>query len=84
MPSIGVVKDDLIHMGTVGKHRRHPGFGQHIDPGAGEIMPDGTHRGRGHDGIADPVGGSDEQAIDMSGQALAGIHVAPICLGQAE
>jgi hypothetical protein len=62
------IDDDVIHMGAVGKHRRHPGFGQHADPGAGKLRR--MARTAGVVMTASPIQlvDRDQQALDMMGQ----------------
>ena len=39
----------------------------------GKAFAQGTERGQGHDGVADPVSGADEDAL-VVGQVLLGLH----------
>ena len=52
-------------MGTALKNRRDPGFGQNADFGMGKVVSYRPYRGRRHDGVPDPIGGSNQQFADI-------------------
>ena len=56
----GGVEDHAVGEGLARVEFRDPGFGQHGDAGVGEARADGVQRGERHDGVADPIGGADE------------------------
>ena len=55
--------DEFVAEGLATVEVSHPGHGEQGDARLGEAFAQGTEGGQGHDGVADPVGGADEDAL---------------------
>ena len=65
--------DEFVAEGLAAIKVSHPGHGEQGDARLGKAFAQGTERGQRHDGVADPVGGADEDTL-VVGQALLGLH----------
>ena len=61
--ALGAPGDEFVAEGLATVEVSHPGHGEQGDARLGKAFAQGTKRGQGHDGVADPVGGADEDAL---------------------
>ena len=71
--ALGAPGDEFVAKGLAAVKVSHPGHGEQGDARLGKAFAQGTERGQRHDGVADPVGGADEDAL-VVGQVFLGLH----------
>jgi hypothetical protein len=65
-----MIGKDTIQVWAVGENVRNPWQGKKRDVRLGKITPDGAYSRRGHDGVTDPVGGTDQNLCRFQAEKI--------------
>ena len=66
--ALGVPGDEVVAEGFAAIEVGHPGHGEESNASVGEAFAESAQGGQRHDGVTDPVGGADENALVAVGQ----------------